>query len=160
MFKPGGLTPKQNTFVANYISNGNNATQAAKDAGYSQPNMQGARLIAKDSIQEVIAEKLHQKEKATLVDLDNLIAAAFEIRERCRQGEPVLNSAGYETGEWKFDSNGALKANEQLAKFTGNWVDKSENKTTIDLLGDLPIESLIAIANRGCKKSGHDSGEE
>ncbi|HBT4942354.1 terminase small subunit [Klebsiella pneumoniae] len=59
-----GLTDQQRLFVAEYLKD-NNATQAAIRAGYSKKtaNEQGARLLAKVSIAQAIA----QQQKASIV---------------------------------------------------------------------------------------------
>ena len=145
MFKPGGLTPKQNTFVANYISNGMNATQAAKSSGYSSPDAQGTRLLQNVRIQAVISEKLKQIEKATLVDAEYIISKLLTIVDRCTQGEPVLNAAGYETGVWTFNAAGANKALELLGKTLGIWIEKAE----VNVKG--PVSLVMEIVKNGSK---------
>ena len=50
------LTAKQNTFVQHYLANGFNATQAAKDSGYSEKTAysQGQRLLKNVEIQKYL----------------------------------------------------------------------------------------------------------
>ena len=54
------LTAKQEKFVENYLSNGGNATQAARNAGYSEKtaNEQGSQNLAKLSIQERVRARV------------------------------------------------------------------------------------------------------
>jgi phage terminase small subunit len=56
------MTPKQTRFVAEYLANGLNATQAAISAGYSEKtaNEQGSRLLANVSVSAAI--KVRTKE--------------------------------------------------------------------------------------------------
>lgn len=50
-------TLKQQRFTEEVLKDGN-ATRAARAAGYKHPNVQGARMLVKDSIQERIKERL------------------------------------------------------------------------------------------------------
>lgn len=71
-----GLTSQQRLFVAEYLKD-NNATQAAIRAGYSKKtaNEQGARLLAKVSIAQAIA----QQQKASIV---RTLGSADEVLEQ------------------------------------------------------------------------------
>ncbi|MEW5088538.1 terminase small subunit, partial [Klebsiella pneumoniae] len=71
-----GLTDQQRLFVAEYLKD-NNATQAAIRAGYSKKtaNEQGARLLAKVSIAQAIA----QQQKASIV---RTLGSADEVLEQ------------------------------------------------------------------------------
>ena len=71
-----GLTHQQRLFVAEYLKD-NNATQAAIRAGYSKKtaNEQGARLLAKVSIAQAIA----QQQKASIV---RTLGSADEVLEQ------------------------------------------------------------------------------
>ncbi|EPY6967050.1 terminase small subunit [Klebsiella pneumoniae] len=71
-----GLTDQQRSFVAEYLKD-NNATQAAIRAGYSKKtaNEQGARLLAKVSIAQAIA----QQQKASIV---RTLGSADEVLEQ------------------------------------------------------------------------------
>ena len=51
------LTPKQEKFVENYLSNGGNGTRAAGDAGYRHPNKRGPENVVKSGIRERIAAR-------------------------------------------------------------------------------------------------------
>lgn len=69
-----GLTPKQQNFVNEYLTN-LNATQAAKDAGYSEKtaNEIGAENLAKPSIQTAIQRAMDERAERTNVRADNVI---------------------------------------------------------------------------------------
>lgn len=53
------LSPKQEAFVTNYVTNGFNATKAAIKAGYSPNNAtpQAARLLTKANVKEAVERK-------------------------------------------------------------------------------------------------------
>lgn len=74
------LTPKQSRFVDEYLVD-LNATQAAVRAGYSAKtaNEQGARLLAKVSIQAAVQSRMKHREQRTQVDADYVIKRLQEI---------------------------------------------------------------------------------
>lgn len=51
-------TLKQQKFVENILTNGGNATKAARDVGYKHPNVQGPQNLVKLSIQERIQARM------------------------------------------------------------------------------------------------------
>lgn len=54
---PRPLNPQQEVFVSAYVGEARrNATEAARIAGYKQPNMAGPRLMGNDGIRAAIAE--------------------------------------------------------------------------------------------------------
>ncbi len=55
-----GLTNKRQAFIEEYLSCWN-ATEAARRVGYAHPNMAGPRLILKDSIKDVIQQRINEK---------------------------------------------------------------------------------------------------
>ena len=52
----------------------------------------------------------------------------LEVKNRCMQANPVLDKEGNETGIWKFDSNGANKALDMLAKHVGFYETDNKQK--------------------------------
>lgn len=69
MGKPiGDLTEKEAAFVENFLSNGFNATKAARDAGYAHPNVRMASLKKKPAIKARI-EKYFAEIHATTVEV-------------------------------------------------------------------------------------------
>lgn len=74
------LTPKQEAFAAEYIKNGGNATQAAKDAGYAEARaaITGCENVRKSNISESISEQMQRIEKEQHRDIMSLA----EIQER------------------------------------------------------------------------------
>ena len=69
------LSPKEEKFVNNYVASGN-ATQAARDAGYSERSARelGHRLLTKVDILERITERL-QEENVTADEVVSTLAA-------------------------------------------------------------------------------------
>lgn len=66
------LTPKQKAFADNYIKNGGNASDAARKAGYKQPEIQGYENIRKPNIATYIAERQVEIDKLNGTDIMSL----------------------------------------------------------------------------------------
>lgn len=66
------LTPKQKTFADNYIKNGGNASDAARKAGYKQPEIQGYENIRKPNVATYIAERQAEIDKLNGTDIMSL----------------------------------------------------------------------------------------
>lgn len=105
------LTPKQEAFQAEFIGNGGNATQAAKNAGYAESGarVQGHRLLTNANVSERIAEQMERIEKEQHRDIMSLA----EIQERRSMiAKGVLRDGGGYTPEFKDQ----LKAMDGLEK--------------------------------------------
>ena len=123
------LNEKQKQFCEEYIID-LNGTQAAIRAGYSKKtaNKQAAQLLAKLSIQEYICELKNKRSERVKYSQDELMRDILEVKNRCMQANPVLDKEGNETGIWKFDSNGANKALDMLAKHVGFYETDNKQK--------------------------------
>ena len=123
------LNEKQKQFCEEYIID-LNGTQAAIRAGYSAKtaNEQAAQLLAKLSIQEYICELKNKRSERVKYSQDELMRDILEVKNRCLQANPVLDKEGNETGIWKFDSNGANKALDMLAKHVGFYETDNKQK--------------------------------
>ncbi len=77
----------------------------------------------------------------TEITADRVITKTQETVERCLQALPVLDRNGNETGQWTFDSAGAMRGLKLLGDHVGAW----ENRA-LDRFGDthnhLHLESL------------------
>lgn len=98
-----------------------NAKQAAITAGYSEKTaeQQASRLLTKVKVQEYLTELKDKRNKRLEITQDDVLRDIIKVKERCLQEEPVKDRNGNVTGEYKFDSNGALKALDMLSKHTG-----------------------------------------
>ena len=123
------LNEKQKQFCEEYIID-LNGTQAAIRAGYSAKtaNEQAAQLLAKLSVQEYICELKNKRSERVKYSQDELMRDILEVKNRCMQANPVLDKEGNETGVWKFDSNGANKALDMLAKHVGFYETDNKQK--------------------------------
>lgn len=75
-----GLTDQQRLFVAEYLKD-RNATQAAIRAGYSKKtaNEQGARLLAKVSVAQAIAQQQKASIERTLGSADEVLSQMWQL---------------------------------------------------------------------------------
>ncbi len=122
------LTPKQKCFVKEYLVD-LNATQAAIRAEYSAKTAYriGAELLQKTSVAKAIAAEQAKRAKRTEIDQDYVLNGLKTVAERCLEAVPVLDAYGKETGQWRFNAQGANKAFELLGKHLGMFTDVNLN---------------------------------
>lgn len=101
------LTSKQKAFVQEYLID-LNATQAARRAGYKNPEI-GRQLITNHNVSSAIQAALKAREKRTEVTQDYVIAKLREIVEKAASDSP--------DSELKYANK--IRALELLGKHTG-----------------------------------------
>lgn len=128
----GGLTPKQQAFVAEYLVDLNGAA-AARRAGYSASNADkiASELLGKTRVREALAAAMEERSKRVEIDSDYVLKNLLEIVERCMQRAPVIHKGQQVVDEdgnsvWCFDGKNAIKALELLGKHKGMWIEKQE----------------------------------
>ena len=131
------LTLKQELFCREYLKDFN-ATRAAIEAGYSENAASeiGWENLRKPQIQEFIQQKAEERAKRVEIDADYVLSNIKTIGERCMQAEPVkikIDGEEQETGEYKFDSSGALKSQELLGKHLSLFTEKVEHGGDINI---------------------------
>jgi len=115
------LTDKQKLFCEAYITNGFNATEAAKEVGYSEDTarQQGSRLFTnvdiKSNIKNRINELLDNREELQKQWVDNVIEMAF------------YELSG-DSDEDKYRASDKTKALELLGKYLTLFTEKKEVK--------------------------------
>lgn len=87
------LTGKQRLWFESYMTHGN-ATQAARDAGYSNPDKSGPRLLKNPRIQDAIEDALRQKVMSREEALQRLSSQA-----RAEYAEFITAVIDLDTGE-------------------------------------------------------------
>lgn len=124
------LNSKQQCFVLEYLVD-LNATQAAIRAGYSAKTAysQGQRLLKDVELQGALQEAQQKRAEKVGLDAEWVVTRLQQVAERCMQAEPVMQfnhdtKEMEETGEYKFDSSGANKALDSLARHLGLFNDK------------------------------------
>ena len=108
-----GLTEKQRRFCEAYAGNGGNALQAAKSAGYSNPDPEGARQIGKDRIREAL-EMLRQAETSTAIATRTERQETWTALMRNELLTPMER----------------MKASELLGKAQGDFIERVENNVS------------------------------
>ena len=123
------MNDKQKQFCEEYIID-LNGTQAAIRAGYSKKTARAIanELLTKLDIQEYIQNIKNERSERVKYSQDELMRDILEVKNRCMQANPVLDKEGNETGIWKFDSNGANKALDMLAKHVGFYETDNKQK--------------------------------
>ena len=126
------LNARQRIFVAQYLKH-KNATKAAKEAGYSESTAYsiGAELLKKPEIEAELAKGVQSITDALGIGPEYILGSLRTVADRCMQGEKVMefdpiSKEMIETGEWKFEHNGANKALELLGKYQKLFTDKIE----------------------------------
>ena len=133
------LTAKQKAFVQEYLVD-LNATQAARRAGYKNPEI-GRQLITNNNVSSAIQAALKAREKRTEVTQDYVIAKLREIVEKDASDGP--------DSELKYANK--IRALELLGKHTGAF-DARVSAAAQDVVEDDPItKSLKEEAQNGSK---------
>jgi phage terminase small subunit len=121
------LSPMQQRFCDEYLADDKrNQTQAAIRAGYSvkTAQVQASCLINEPKVQAYLKWKLSKIQSKLNINAEQVLQSILEIGERCKQAVPVLDDNGNETGVYRFDAQGALRAYELLGKNLELFTDK------------------------------------
>ena len=145
----GGLTDKQQHFVAEYLID-LNATQAARRAGYSPNSIKqtASRVLQKPAVKEAIKQAMAERSERLKIDADCVLRGAVELFERCMQRSPVADAEG----EYKFQHSGAGKALELIGKHVSVQAFKEKVEMGIE-------KELIERLSRGRKRQKDPSRE-
>lgn len=136
------LTAKQATFCKEYVVDFN-ATQGATRAGYSPrtANEQGARLLAKASVQVEIRRLIDERAKRVEVDADFVVRMLVENVQRSMQAVAVVDAEGNPIGEYRYNGAVANKSLELLGRHLGMFTDRQEIEHSVrpehNFLGNL-----------------------
>jgi phage terminase small subunit len=88
--------------------------------------------LSKIDVQEEISRKRLELAAKTGLTQEWVLNRFKEISDRCMMAEPVLDSDGEQTGEFKFDSSGANKATEMIGKHLGFFELDNKKKVTVE----------------------------
>jgi len=145
-----GLTDKQERFCQEYLID-LNGTQAAIRAGYSESSAKeiASENLTKHNIQERIKALQEQIALRLEISQDWVLKRFKDISDRCMTAEPVMvrNEDGIfvESGEYQFDSSGANKATEAIAKHLG-FFEKDNKKEVVTKSADLSEDDIKKLA--------------
>jgi len=128
------LNEKQRRFVDEYLID-LNATQAAIRSGYSAKtsNEQGARLLAKVSVQALLTERMKDREKRTEITQDSVLRDIESIKKDAMQ-----TIADKDGNMVMANHAAALKAAELQGKHFGMFKDRIEHS------GTMTLESIVS----------------
>ena len=138
------LTPKQNSFVDEYLID-LNATQAAIRAGYSRNSARqiGVENLSKPVIAAAVAKAKRERAEATKIDAEYVLKRLHQIVERCLQEvKPALHSKTRqpmkdEDGNALYTFN-AAGANQALA-LLGKHTDVAAFRDHLEISGGLSL---------------------
>ena len=137
------LTKKEEMFCLEYLKDFNGA-QSAIRAGYSTNSAKqiGCENLTKPYLREYLQQLIDKRSESCELSAQWVLDNLKEVVTRCMTQEPVLDSKGEETGEWKFNSMGANKSLELIGKHLGMFKDvqevKNEQGFQLVILGDQP----------------------
>ncbi len=144
------LKPRERKFCELYLQTGKKE-QSAKDVGYSEKSArtQASRLLKNENILAYIHALQKRAREELHIDENWAVLKALEVYERCMQAVPVTEwdyseHKMVETGEYTFDSKGALKALDLIRTLLGIGPnDESKLQTAIMIvnnIGDTDVE--------------------
>lgn len=124
------LKVRERTFVLELRKHGKQGAAAAA-AGYKNPDVAASRLMRREDIQRALKTLYKEDCEARCLTAESVILKAADIYDRCMQSEPVMkydSAAGewVESGIYQFDSKGAAKALDVIAKVAGLGKEKLE----------------------------------
>lgn len=132
------LTQQQELFCQQYVID-YNGTQAACRAGYSEKTaeVQASRLLRNVKVLSRVRAIQKERLEKLAVTQESVILKLLEIYDRCMQAKPVMEWDYTErkyvkTGEYTFDSKGALNALEMIGKHLAMFTNKVEHSGNID----------------------------
>ena len=138
------LTPKEKRFIEELEMDGNKG-EAALRAGFGKgENFRSAataasRILAKEDVAEYRALRAEMIYEELGLSRDTIMAEVAKVYRRCMLTEPVLKwdpvkKKWIESGEYRFDSKGALKALELMGEHQGVFEhDKDSKEQSIDV---------------------------
>jgi phage terminase small subunit len=132
------LTPKERQFIEELEFDGNKG-EAALRAGFGKgENIRSAgtaasRILAKEEVRELRALRAERAYEELGLSRDTIIAEVVKVYRRCMSGEEVMRwdkekKMWVGTGEWQFDSKGALKALELMGEPIGVFKNDENGK--------------------------------
>lgn len=136
--KNNKLTARQEKFCREYVVD-YNAAQAAIRAGYSEKTAKqiGQQNLTKLDLLARVRELQAEQAKRLCISADWVVMQWVEVYKRCMQVEPVMiwdyeEKCKVHSGEYTFDSKGALNALEMIGKHLGMFKeDKGDSEKKV-----------------------------
>lgn len=144
------LTDRQERFCREYIID-YNATDAAIRAGYSKKTAYsiGSENLKKPELLARVRELQTEQAERLCINADWVVMQLVEVYNRCMQHKPVYewhNGKLEETGEYAFDSKGALNALEMIGKHLAMFSGKTPQDSKQD------VSKLFEVLSGGKSK--------
>ena len=144
------LTAKEEKFVQGLFS-GLSQRKAYKEAFNAEKwadnsvDVEACKLANETKIILRLKELTDQQARETGWTVEKLIKEFEEIKQMCKVAVPVLDRQGEPTGEYKFDSVGAVKSLENIGKLLGMYTEKIKHSGSIGvkIIDDIDIEDDI-----------------
>lgn len=145
----GVITEQQMRFVTEYVID-LNATKAAIRAGYSEHTAaeQAYRLLRNIHISRAMKSYRGQIADDCGITAGDIIRKQVEIADRCMTAVPVMKWNGeemVETGEWQFDSKGAIAAWTLVSKMLGFIDNKAADTGAVTGLNIMFISHMAQV---------------
>lgn len=123
------ISPKERRFIEELEIDGSKA-DAALRAGYGKGEnrrsaaTQASRVLAREEVAEYRALRAARIYEELGLSINSVMSETAKVYRRCMSKEPVLawnpeTKEWEESGEWKFDSKGALRALELMGEHLG-----------------------------------------
>ena len=155
-----GLTAKEQRFCEEYVLD-YNATRAAIRAGYSERSAASNawKILRRPGVQNFLKRAQQEQRDRLCLSGDRVVLELFDLLEKCKEPEPVRVWSKTEkkyvnTGEYKFDSRGALKTVELLMKHLGMLGADSDGA------GDAPVCLVDDLAGERAPDSEGDERDD
>ena len=144
------IPPKEKRFIEELEADGSKADAAIR-AGYGRSrdrkvNRRSAataasRILAKEEVAEYRALRAERTFEEHGLSRDTVMSEAVKVYRRCMQAEPVMQwnpdtKDWEESGEFRFDSKGALRALEMMGEPLGVFEkenDPAKNKIDVNI---------------------------
>lgn len=141
------LKKKIELFAYEYVQD-LNATQAYLRCNftdnYATARTEGSKLLANPDTLTRVSELMKERKERLCISADHVLLRLFDIYEKCMQEKPVLSwsyedKKMVETGEYSFDSKGALGAMQLIGKHIAMFIDKKEiSFNGVQIVDDIP----------------------
>ncbi len=117
------LNTQQRIFVLAVLEGANN-TEAARRANYKHPKQAGSRLLTNVAVAAAVEQGRFEIAQRAEIDQDFLVEKTLMILEHALTPVRTKDRYGKPTGPEMRQLGAANTAIFNLAKLTGNWVDK------------------------------------
>lgn len=130
------LSVQQELFVKHVID-GKPQSEAYKLAGYktgtrNSLDVKASQLLRNPKVSLALSELRNKIAKKTEWNVERLVISFENIFKRSMQVEAVLDHEGNSTGEYRYDSTGANKALENIAKIIGAYKQTDTNTIVVN----------------------------